>query len=121
MKQLRSLLAIAVAAPGLALASVAPAHADTVHHLVCWTGNVSPIINWPFNISTRSNGTISTVSPTAPYLSGIVLPGVSIVSGSAWETWSTTADDHGITVNGYAVLQIGWVTQDVSCQAFWSF
>ncbi len=122
MRTFRPLLVVAAFAPALALLPGTPAFADTANHRVCSANYpVALTANWPFTISVRGDHTISGVSPGSPYLSGLVPPGVSIVSGSDWTTWSETTDHKGITVWGHATLQLGWITTDASCQAFWSF
>lgn len=122
MSGLSKPIAIATLGSFLALGSALPAHADTPNSRTCSTNfGLGVTANWPVEISVRPDHTIAAVTPGNPYLSGLVLPGESFVSGSTWTHWTLTNDRRGITVTGGGQIAIGWVTSGLSCQAFWSF
>jgi hypothetical protein len=122
MKRRRAAAALVGATAALTLMGVVPAHADTQQHEVCSTQfGVGVSANWPLELTVRSNGTIATVTPGTPYLSGLVPPGMGFVSGSGWTHWTLTNDSHGITVNSGGEISFVWVTSSITCQGFWSF
>jgi hypothetical protein len=125
MKRKMAASAAALLATTMAIGVAGPANAATVQHETCVAALPTLHVNWNVSVTLDGNDRITNVAVGNGYFTGISA-GWSVNSNSNWSEYSTTNDQHGVTVWAGGTIDFGLfgqitASESVSCQGFWSF